>query len=47
VKLMVQKIRGQDVPARVDTGAAMVTKDNMEQADMKALLNPDLAAYLD
>jgi ribose transport system substrate-binding protein len=46
VKLLVQKIKGQDIPARVDTGAAMVTKENMEQPEMKALLHPDLATYL-
>ncbi|MCC7010135.1 MAG: substrate-binding domain-containing protein [Acidobacteria bacterium] len=46
VKLLVQKIKGQDIPARVDTGATMVTKDNMEQPDVRTLLHPDLATYL-
>lgn len=46
VKLIVQHIKGQPVPGRVDTGASMVTKENMEQPAIKALLHPDLSTYL-
>jgi len=46
VKIMVKHLKGEPVDKRVDTGATMVTKENMEQPDVKALLAPDLAAYL-
>jgi ribose transport system substrate-binding protein len=47
VRLLVDKLNGKTVPARVDTGATMVTKDNVDHPDVHALLTPDLAAYLD
>lgn len=37
---------GKTVEKRVDTGATMVTRDNMNEPDVKALLHPDLANYL-
>jgi ribose transport system substrate-binding protein len=37
---------GKAVDKRVDTGATMVTRDNMNQPDVKALLHPDLKTYL-
>jgi ribose transport system substrate-binding protein len=46
VKMMVAKLKGQSVEGRVDTGASMITKENMTQPEMKALLEPDLATYL-
>jgi ribose transport system substrate-binding protein len=46
VTLMVARIKGQTVEPRVDTGAAMVTKTNMDQPEMRALLHPDLSTYL-
>jgi len=46
VKLMVATINGETVEPRVDTGVAMITRDNMNQPEMEALLYPDLATYL-
>jgi ribose transport system substrate-binding protein len=40
---MVQYLRGQKVAALIDTGVGLATKDNMETADIKALLTPDLS----
>ena len=41
VKTMVEHLRGQKVEKRIDTGAVMVTPENMEQPEMKALLHPE------
>jgi ribose transport system substrate-binding protein len=46
VKLMVRHLDGQPVDKRVDTGATMVTRENMEEPDVRSLLYPDLATYL-
>jgi ribose transport system substrate-binding protein len=46
VKLMSQALKGGTVEKRVDTGATMVTKENMGEPAIKALLSPDLATYL-
>jgi ribose transport system substrate-binding protein len=43
VKTMVAHIKGQAVERRIDTGVHVATPDNMDQADIKALLHPDLA----
>jgi hypothetical protein len=34
------------VAARVDTGVRLVTRDEMNQPDAKALLQPDLSRWL-
>ncbi len=47
VKTMVAHLRGESVPKVIDTGVTMVTADNMNEPDVKALLEPDLARYLD
>jgi ribose transport system substrate-binding protein len=41
VKTMVEHLKGQKVGRRIDTGAALVTPENMEQPEMKALLHPE------
>jgi ribose transport system substrate-binding protein len=46
VSLLLAHLKGQPVDRRVDTGAVMVTKDNMAQPAIRALLSPDLAKYL-
>lgn len=46
VKAMYDRIEGREVEKQVDTGATMVTKDNMDQADIKQLHSPDLAEWL-
>ncbi len=42
VKTMVSHLRGEKVEKRIDTGARLVPRDQMEQPDMKLLLHPDL-----
>ena len=46
VKTMVAHLKGQTVDARIDTGVHVVTRDNMNQPDMKALIHPDLTKWL-
>jgi len=46
VKTLVDKINGKDVPKRIDTGATLVTKDNMNEPEIKSLLTPDLKQWL-
>jgi ribose transport system substrate-binding protein len=47
VKTLVDKLSGKAIDRRIDTGATLVTKESMTQPDVKALLAPDLAKYLD
>jgi ribose transport system substrate-binding protein len=46
VKTMVAHIRGQTVERRIDTGVRLVTRDQMNDADAKELLHPDLSRWL-
>lgn len=46
VKTMVAHLKGQAVQARVDTGVTIVTPENLDSAESKALLNPPLGEYL-
>jgi len=41
VKSMVEHLKGQKVERRIDTGAALVTPETMDQPEMNALLNPE------
>jgi len=41
IKTMVEHLRGGKVDKRVDTGVALATPENMEDAEMKALLRPE------
>lgn len=43
VKAMVDHLAGRPVERRVDTGAVLVSRDTMDQPDMKALLHPERA----
>jgi ribose transport system substrate-binding protein len=43
VKTLVAQIKGEKVERRIDTGVQVVTPDNMNQPDMKALIHPDLS----
>jgi ribose transport system substrate-binding protein len=43
VKTAYKVLKGEKVDPRVDTGVSFVTKDNMDQPDMKALISPDLS----
>jgi len=44
VTTLLEFLDGHTVEKRIDTGAAVVTRENMNQPDMKALLSPDLSA---
>ena len=46
VKTMVSHLRGQKVEERIDTGARLVTRDNMNEPEVKELLTPDLKKWL-
>jgi ribose transport system substrate-binding protein len=46
VKTMVQHLRGQAVPARIDTGSTLVDKDNLDTPDIQALVHADLKTWL-
>ncbi len=45
VKTLVQHLRGQSVPTRLDTGSTLVTRDNLNEPVVRALLTPDLGAH--
>ena len=46
VKTLVGHIRGEKVERRIDTGVRLVTRDMMDQPDVKELLQPDLSKWL-
>jgi ribose transport system substrate-binding protein len=46
VQTMVKHLRGEKVERRVDTGARVVDKENMEQPEVKELMKPDLKKWL-
>jgi ribose transport system substrate-binding protein len=46
VHAILDTIAGRAVEPRVDTGATMVTRENMREPAIKLLLAPDLATYL-
>jgi ribose transport system substrate-binding protein len=46
VKTMSQHLKGEKVEARIDTGASLVTKQNLEDPAIKELLFPDLKKWL-
>jgi ribose transport system substrate-binding protein len=46
VKTMVSHIRGEAVPARIDTGVTLVTRDNMTEPRIAELLRPDVDRWL-
>lgn len=43
---MVKHLQGEKVENRIDTGVVLVTPENMEQPEIKDLLNPPLDRYL-
>lgn len=47
VKTMVSHLKKESVEKVIDTGAKVVDKDNMETAEIKELLSPDLKPYLE
>ncbi|HEY3913351.1 MAG TPA: substrate-binding domain-containing protein [Verrucomicrobiae bacterium] len=46
VKTIVQYLQGTNVEKRIDTGVVLVTPDNMNQPDIKDLLQPPIDRYL-
>jgi ribose transport system substrate-binding protein len=46
VKTMVGHLRGENVPERIDTGSTLITKENLDQPEIRELLNPDLSKWL-
>jgi len=46
VKTMIRHLKGETVESRVDTGATVVTKENMDQPEIKNLIDPDLDKWL-
>jgi ribose transport system substrate-binding protein len=46
VRNVVDHLRGESVPERVDTGAVLATRENMDEPAIKALLFPDLGQWL-
>jgi len=47
VTSMVSHLRGQRIPARIDTGVQLVTKATMKDPAVKAVLEPNLGEWLD
>jgi ribose transport system substrate-binding protein len=46
VKTLTAHLKKEKVEARIDTGASLIDKANMDQPEMKALLSPPLAEWL-
>jgi ribose transport system substrate-binding protein len=46
VKTMVSFLKGKPVDKRIDTGSTLVTRDNLDQPEIKALVSPDLKTWL-
>jgi ribose transport system substrate-binding protein len=46
VKTMVAHLKGQQVARRLDTGVTLVTPENLDAPDSRALLNPPIEEYL-
>ena len=46
VKAMVEHLGGKEVEKRIDTGAYLVTLGNMQEPQIKELLNPPLDEWL-
>jgi ribose transport system substrate-binding protein len=47
VKTLAAHLRKQPVEARIDTGATLLDKDNLQNPDMVQLVKPNLAQWLD
>ena len=46
VRTMVEQLLGKPVEKRIDTGVTMVTRENLDSADIQTLLHPPLDQYL-
>ena len=45
-KAMVRHLKGESVAKRIDTGVTFVSKADLDQPEMKELLNPDIEKWL-
>jgi ribose transport system substrate-binding protein len=43
---MMQTLRGEPVEKEIDTGVTLVNRENMDKAEIKQLLSPDLEKWL-
>lgn len=46
VKVLVEHIQGRAVDRRIDTGVSLATPDNMNQPEIRNLLEPDFSKYV-
>lgn len=46
VKTLVRHLRGEQVSDRIDTGSTLITRKNLDQPQIRDLLNPDLSKWL-
>ena len=46
VKAMVAHLKSEPVEKRIDTGSKLISKENMDQPEMQALLHPDFKKWL-
>ena len=46
VKTMAEHLRGKKVEKRIDTGARLVTKENLDEPAVKEIMQPDLKKWL-
>ncbi len=46
VRSAIDTLDGKPVPPRIDTGVQLITRERMNEPEAKALLSPDLAAWL-
>ena len=47
VRIAVSCLKGEEYENRIDTGATVVTPENMHDPVISKLLSPDLSLYLD
>jgi len=46
VKTIVAHLKGEPVEKKIDTGVTLVTKENMNNPEVRELLQPDLSRWL-
>jgi ribose transport system substrate-binding protein len=46
VQAVVAHLRGREIPKRIDTGVALVTRENLDDAEIRRLVHPPLDEYL-
>ncbi|MCR4396669.1 MAG: sugar ABC transporter substrate-binding protein, partial [Candidatus Saccharicenans sp.] len=46
VKVLVDHLQGRAVDRRIDTGVSLATPENMNQPEIRNLLEPDFAKYV-